>query len=178
VFVLNSIPAGAASGNLGITRFIVTSTTGTGAPGTSFAGAGDGGTDAVVGAWGGTQTVNAAYVVSGGVNVAMTKSVTIINPRGGTQPEPGAVLRYTITVSVPGNGTATGVVVIDAVPANTTYVAGSLRLNGISLTDIADVPVPDAGDFNATNPGAVTVRLGNLTSASPVQTINFDVQIN
>lgn len=177
VFVLNGIPAGAASGDRGITRLIVTSQTGTGAPGTSFAGAGDGGSDAVVGAWGGTQTVNAAYVVSG-VNLVVNKSVTVIDPRGGTQPEPGALLRYTITVTVPGNGTATGVVVTDLVPANTTYVAGTLRLNGISLTDIADVPVPDAGDFNATIPGAVTVRLGNLTSASPVQIIIFDVRIN
>jgi len=174
VFVLNSIPASAANGDRGITRLIVTSQTGTGVPGTSFAGAGDGGSDAVVGAWGGTQTVNGAYIVSG-VNAAVNKSVTVIDPRGGTQAEPGAILRYTITVSVTGGGTATGVVVIDQVPPNTTYVAGGLRLNGISLTDIADA---DAGDFNATTPGAITVKLGNLTSASPVQTIIFDVRIN
>lgn len=174
LFVLNDIPAGVANGDRGFTSLIATSTTGTGIPGTTFAGAGDAGADAVVGAWGGTQTTNASYAVSG-VSVLVSKAVTIIDTRGGTQPEPGALLRYTVTVSVPGSGTATGVVVTDTVPANTTYVAGTLRLNAASLTDIAD---PDAGDVGVTTPGVVTVGLGDLTNASPVQTISFDVRIN
>ncbi|MHB8844932.1 MAG: hypothetical protein ACYC7L_09310 [Nitrospirota bacterium] len=174
LFVLNTIPPSAASGDQGFTRLIATSATGTGIPGATFAGAGDAGSDAVVGLWGGAQTANAAYVV-GGVNVAVSKAVTVIDPRGGTRPEPGALLRYTITVTVPGSGTAAGVVITDMVPVNTTYVAGTLRLNAASLTDIADA---DAGDAGATTPGVVTVRLGDLTNASPVQTINFDVRIN
>jgi uncharacterized repeat protein (TIGR01451 family) len=42
----------------------------------------------------------------------------------------GETLRYTITVKNIGNGDASGVVLRDAVPVNTTYVAGSTTLNG------------------------------------------------
>jgi hypothetical protein len=68
-----------------------------------------------------------------------------------------------------------GVVISDPVPVNTTPVAGTLRLNNSLLTDAADA---DAGDVNATTAGTVTVRLGDLNSASPVQTITFEVKIN
>jgi uncharacterized repeat protein (TIGR01451 family) len=37
----------------------------------------------------------------------------------------GERLRYTITVGTPGTAMATAVVLRDAIPANTTYVAGS-----------------------------------------------------
>ena len=85
-----------------------------------------------------------------------------------------ATLRYTITVRVTGNGTATGVVITDPIPVNTTYVAGTLTVNGIARSDAGD---SDAGDVGQTAPGTVTVDLGDLTSTSPVQTITFDVII-
>ena len=47
--------------------------------------------------------------------------------------DPGDVLRYTIAISNAGAAPATGVVFTDAVPANTTYVADSVRLNGLAL---------------------------------------------
>jgi uncharacterized repeat protein (TIGR01451 family) len=110
-------------------------------------------------------------------NIAVTvgKTVTVIDPYGGSQPVVGATLRYTITAATGGNGTANNVVITDAIPANTTYTAASLRLNGAQLSDAADA---DAGDVGATTPGNVTVSLGALTAASPVQTIVFDVTIN
>lgn len=108
------------------------------------------------------------------VNVVVNKSVTIMDQFGGTQPLPGATLRYTITVSVSGAGTANGVVITDPIPADTTYVAGTLRLNSAALTDNVD---GDAGEL-AGAPGTVTVRLGPLSNASPLQTIVFDVRIN
>jgi uncharacterized repeat protein (TIGR01451 family) len=116
----------------------------------------------------GTFTVATAVVTLG-------KTVAVIDQFGGGNPVAGAVLRYTVTVTVSGSGTANSVVVTDAYPADTGYVAGSLRLNGAPLTDAADA---DAGDAGATTPGAVTVNLGGLTAASPVQTIVFDVRID
>ncbi len=47
--------------------------------------------------------------------------------------DPGDALRYTIEVRNDGPIPATNVVLTDVVPANTTYVAESLRLNGVYL---------------------------------------------
>jgi uncharacterized repeat protein (TIGR01451 family) len=92
----------------------------------------------------------------------------------------GDTLRYTITVKNIGNDNATDVVMRDAIPANTSYVAGSTRLN--------DAPVPDnAGTSPLVNgtlihapedatPGAMRADASNTTSN--VATITFDVLVN
>src|SRR4029453_12193026 len=48
----------------------------------------------------------------------------------------GETLRYTITVRNVGNEDAINVVLRDAVPVNTTYVAGSTTLNGAPVADV------------------------------------------
>jgi len=63
----------------------------------------------------------------------------------------------------------------DNIPANTTYVPGTLRLNSTVLSDATDV---DAGDFLNLPSPHVHVQLGNLTQASGTQTIQFAVTIN
>lgn len=173
VFVLCNIPGAATDGQIGDIKLTATSKTGTGAAGTVFAGAGDGGVDAVIGGTTGAATTTAKYQVVN-VTVSVVKAQTVSDQYAGTQPIPGATIRYSITVTVTGTGTAVGVVITDPIPANTTYTAGTLKLNGAPLTDGAG---DDAGDYNLTNPGKVTVSLGNLTSASAVQTITFDVKI-
>jgi uncharacterized repeat protein (TIGR01451 family) len=47
----------------------------------------------------------------------------------------GETLRYTITVKNIGNASASGVVLRDAVPVNTAYVAGTTTLNGAVVPD-------------------------------------------
>ncbi len=47
--------------------------------------------------------------------------------------DPGDTLRYTITVQNSGAVPATGIVLTDSVPANTTYVANSTLLNGLPV---------------------------------------------
>jgi len=107
--------------------------------------------------------------------VTVAKTAVVTDQYGGSQPMTGATIRYTLSVTASGSGTAMNVVVTDAVPANTTYVPGTLKLNGTALSDALD---SDAGDVGGTTPGSVTVTLGNLTSTSPVQTITFAVRIN
>jgi len=51
---------------------------------------------------------------------------------GNTFVDPGDVLLYTIDINNAGAIAATGVVLTDAMPTNTTYVANSLRLNGVA----------------------------------------------
>ena len=174
VFVRNSVPAGLNSSDLGNTELVATANTGSGAPGLSIASAGDNGTTAVIGSSGARATDIGTHEVSA-TNVVLSKSVLVTDPSGGSQPVTGATLIYRINASVTGPGTATGVVMNDALPANTTYSSGTLSLNATPLTDLADA---DAGDVGATSANTVTVYLGDLTAASPIQSISFEVTID
>jgi len=174
VLVVNDIPAGVVDTNVGITRLTADSRTGTGAPGTTFAGAGAGGVDAVVGTTGADSEADSNYVVSG-VSLAATKSQAVVDQFGGTRPVPGARINYSVVVNVTGSGTAANAVFADNIPANTTYVPGTLRLNTAVLSDGVDA---DAGDYAATPTARVRVALGSLTTASGPQTVTFAVTIN
>ena len=174
VLVLNNIPAGLADGTRGRSQLHAAARTGTGAPGTVFAGQGTGGVDAIAGTSGGQAQIYGEYLV-GAVNVSAVKSQTVTNTFGSTEPVPGATIAYRVVVTATGTGTAVGAAFRDAIPANTTYVAGSLKRNGASLTDAADA---DTGAYVTTPAPAVTVALGDLTSAVGAQTIEFAVTIN
>jgi len=174
VFVVNDIPAGVTDGNRGFSRLMAAARTGTGAPGTVFAGQGVGGTDAVAGTTGANGQATGTYLVAG-IAVNAVKSQTVADQFGGTRPLPGARINYSIVVSATGTGTATATVFSDNIPANTTYVPGTLRLNNTVLSDAADT---DAGDFSSTPTARVRVSLGDLTQASGSQTVQFAVTIN
>ncbi len=171
ILLVNDIPLGLVDGNLGFSELTATSLTGTGAPGDVFGGQGDLGTDAVVGANGGDDTDTGTYIVSN-VSLSIIKSASVTDPFGGTEPVPGALIVYQIVVIASGSGTAINASFSDPIPLFTTYLAGSLTLNGGPLTDAPDA---DAGAFVG---GAVTVLLGDLDSADGPQTIAFTVVIN
>ncbi|MCP4248330.1 MAG: DUF11 domain-containing protein, partial [bacterium] len=88
--------------------------------------------------------------------------------------DPGDVLRYTIVLSNFGAIPATSVVLTDAVPTNTTYVADSLRLNGASLGPDGGVS-PLIGGLpvhSSDNPG------GGIISAGETAVVTFDARVN
>lgn len=176
VFVLSDIPAALASGNLGDSELLAVSSTGTGLPGTVIAGAGEAGTDAIVGTTGGDDQDQGTYQVSS-VALAIAKSSVVADPFGGAQPIPGATITYTLVVTATGVGNADATTLTDAIPASTTYVAGSMTRNAAPLTDASDAPVDDA-DFAVTTPGAISVGLGSLPAGGPAETITFQVTIN
>jgi uncharacterized repeat protein (TIGR01451 family) len=127
------------------------------------------------GALDGKHSATGVFGVSvAALNVNLNKTVTILDQWGGNLAIPGATLRYTIVETTTGGGTANNVMISDPLPVNTEYIANSLRMNNTALTDIADT---DAGDVGVTTANAVTVKLGNLTSSSPRQTITFDAKI-
>ena len=173
VLLVNDIPAGSPDGEYGRSELTATSNTGTGAPGTVLPGLGQGGVDAVIGLSGGEIAVTGQYLV-GDIFLSAVKSQAVLDPFGGGQPIPGAAITYQVVVTATGTGVALGTAFTDPIPANTTYVAGSLRLNGASLTDAGDA---DAGSF-VLGPARVAVSLGDLTSAAGPQTIDFRVTIN
>lgn len=88
----------------------------------------------------------------------------------------GETLRYTITVQNTGSDNATGVYIVDQVPAYTTYVAGSTTLNGVVVPDGASSPLIDGIQVNApedTTPGVLNAGVANNTA-----TVIFDVVVN
>lgn len=175
VFVFGDIPNTVVDTDTGKSALTATAATGSGAAGTVFAGAGDGGVaDAIVGTSTATGTIAGTFLVSN-VVVSIAKTQVVTDQFGGSKAIPGASVEYSLAVTVTGTGTATGVVLTDAIPANTTYTAGTLKLNTLTLSDASD---GDSGDVGATTAGTVTVSLGNLTSASTVQTVVFKVTIN
>lgn len=174
ILLVNDIPANLLDRARGRSELTVRSTTGTGTPGTPFNGRGDAGVDAMVGTSGGDASLEGEYVVAA-LLLSAVKSQTIRDSDGGTRVQPGSRIDYRIVVSLQGSGTADAAQFDDVIPASTTYVAGSLRLNSSSLSDAVD---GDAGEY-AQSPGArVRVDLGDLTSASGPQTIEFAVTIN
>lgn len=173
VLVVNDIPGTATNGQRGRSQLTAVAGTGTGAPGTVFAGQGEGGVDAVAGTSGGDDEAFGEYVVSD-ISLAAVKSQAVVDPFGGTRPVPGARVAYQVVITATGTGTATGAVFSDLVPAGTTYVPGSLSLDGTSLTDAADA---DAGQFIASPAPAVRVALGDLAQADGPRTVRFEVTI-
>ncbi len=171
VFVLADIPPATANLDRGDVELEATALTG-GVTGTIVAGAGDGGTDAVIG--GGVSADVGSYIVSD-LFVQVAKSAVVLDVGGGNTPAPGSTITYTLTVSFNGTGTLANVVITDPLPPFTTYTAGTLTLNGGSLTDAADL---DAGDVGGTTANQVTVALGNVAGGSLPQTITFEVTID
>jgi uncharacterized repeat protein (TIGR01451 family) len=170
VFVVSTIPAGAGDGHRGRVDLTAVAATGSGAPGTSFAGLGQGGGDAVVGATGADAEDDGYYRVAK-ASVAFVKSATVADAFGGTAAAPGSTVTYTLAATVSGSGSLANLRVADAVPAGTTYQAGSLTLEGGALTDAADA---DAGSFTGTG---ISVALGTV-AAGATKTITFQVKID
>jgi uncharacterized repeat protein (TIGR01451 family) len=140
------VPAGAANGAVD-----TTTVTGTSSFDTNVS---DSATD--------TTTINAP-------NLSVVKSVS----PAGNQP-PGTTLTYSIVVTNNGAATANLVVLTDPIPANTTYVVGSIVQDLINRTDAGG---DDNADYNVTNANTVTVDIGSLASTAST-TITFQVTIN
>lgn len=174
VLIVNDMPGGLNDGDIGLSLLRATSTTGTGAPGDVFANAGDGGVDALVGSNGGEDTDVGQYVVSA-IQFTVVKSASVVDPFGGTLAVPGAQITYQVVLTPEGSGTAANSTFTDAIPTDTTYVPGTLALNGVGLTDVAD---SDSGEFISSPIETLNVALGDLTGASGAQTVTFAVIID
>lgn len=170
VFVLVTVPAGALDGQESRVELAATAVTGSGAPGTTFAGAGEDGSNAVVGLSGATALADGLLGV-GIATVTLVKSATVSDPFGGSAPVPGATITYTIEASVTGSGSVSDLVVNDPLPGDTTYVAGTLALDGSGLTDATG---DDAGQVTG---AGVAVDLGAVP-AGTTHSIRFNVRIN
>lgn len=123
-----------------------------------------------------------AYQVMSPVNIL--KTVTVIDTLSGTDPHPGATLRYQLEVSVSGNTSVDNLIITDLIPANTTYTDGSMLLNGSAQTDANDVPVDYSRAIDILSKPVISIEvdlsLGGLVSVAPgiTNVIIFEVTIN
>ncbi|MFC7273892.1 Ig-like domain-containing protein [Paractinoplanes rhizophilus] len=86
-------------------------------------------------------------------NITTTLAGTDVN---GGDLQPGDVIEYRITAQNVGKDIADGVKLADAIPPYTTYVPGSLTLQGVPLTDAAD------GDGGSYASDAAGFSLGSI----------------
>lgn len=130
----------------------------------------------------------------GAAALSVYKSSRIISdPVSSSNPKaiPGAVMEYCISVTNAASAAlAQGISIADVMPANTTYLPGSILVDGTvtspgvsqtcaagtAKTDIVDTPTDDGGNYNG---GTLTVN-GTLSdiAASTSRALIFRVTIN
>ncbi len=116
--------------------------------------------------------------------VSIVKSVTVIDTLGGTDPHPGATLRYQLDVTVAGNTAVDNLIINDVIPVNTTYAVGSIMLNGVAQTDLIDSPADFSRAIDILSLPVVSIEVdlgqGNSIVISPgsTNTITFEVTID
>lgn len=169
LFVILTVPAGIDDGAESAVNLIARTATGSGAPGTVIAAAGESGVDAVIGPGGGIATATAQLVGSAST-VTLVKSAAVADTFGGSSAIPGATITYAIEASVEGSATIDGLMITDAIPDGTRYLADSLTLDGAPLTDVAG---DDAGEAST---AGIAVALGSVAGGTS-RTITFAVLI-
>ncbi len=114
-----------------------------------------------------TPAVNAQVVSS----VALLTPTKTVSPTGAVAP--GQVMTYTISVPNSGSGNTANTTLADAIPAGTTYVAGSTTMNGVAVADVAGaMPFATAAPMNS--PG----RPAGQINGGETATIVFRVTLN
>lgn len=169
VFVIVEAPD-AADGETAQVNLLAEAVTGTGTPGTVFTGQGENGGNAVVGNTNADADVNGTLIATL-ATLELLKSATIVDPFGGSEAVPGAIITFTITATTAGSGSLSDVVVSDAIPTGTAYVPDTLALDGSGLTDAADA---DAGQASASG---IEVAIDTATASTNYE-ITFDVVID
>ncbi|GEM_PF-3849317 len=111
-----------------------------------------------------TETNDGILEFYGDVDVVITKAMQVSNSGtytglGGSMHDfiPGSQITYVITISNNGPGKATNISLSDTLPIKLAYIAGSITIDGVSMTDAAD---GDAADFTA---GVLSVHFAILS---------------
>jgi large repetitive protein len=109
-------------------------------------------------------------------NPASTKIARLL-PSKSTAPvgavSPNDVITYTVTLKNDGTADSSGTTLADPIPANTTYVAGSTRLNGTLISDIGGA-MPFLSPNLLNSPSVASGILATGQSA----VVTFQVRVN
>jgi uncharacterized repeat protein (TIGR01451 family) len=118
------------------------------------------------------STTNASnFKTTTGTTTISIPVMSLVKVANAPDPKPGREITYTITYANSGSGRAIQFVVSDPIPANTTYVAQSVKLNNTPKTDEADA------DEVTVSGSLVTVNVGTVTPQAS-GTIEFRVRIH
>ena len=116
--------------------------------------------------------INSGFFVIQAAKLSLVKSATILDPFGGSEAVPGAIITYQLVATTTGSGTINNLSVTDDIPTNTTYSTESISLDGTGLTD-SDTDA-DAGSFDGSQ---IAVALGSVPGGQ-TRTISFKVTID
>ena len=166
VYVISNTPSVAANaqGNVLLTASALTPGTAGAVAGTALAGLGQGGGFAVVGG-SGAQANATGIMIASGIGLLIAKTVqSVLDPQGTAVVMSGSVLTYRIAATLSGAGTASNLVITDPLPAGTTYVPGSIAVNGLARSDTADA---DNAQYIALT-RTVSVALGNVAAPANI----------
>lgn len=105
------------------------------------------------------------------LSAELVKSQSVVDAMGRPRALKGATVTYSLAAKLTGQGVAHDLAISDPIPTGATYVPGSLRLDGASLTDSADDDIGQAGAEG------IVVRLGDVP-APALRTVTFQVLIN
>jgi uncharacterized repeat protein (TIGR01451 family) len=103
--------------------------------------------------------------------VPRVNAIKTVSPTGAVLA--GQVLTYTITVNSDGTANTIGTTLRDAIPAGTSYVAGSTTLNAVAVADVAGA-MPFAAERTINGPGRPPGQI-NVGEAAVVR---FQVRVN
>ena len=166
IYVVSNTPivAANAQGNVLLDAAALTPGAAGAAPGTGLAGLGEGGGFAVVGS-SGAQANATGIMIASGIALVIAKTVqSVLDPHGTAVVMSGSVLTYRIAATLSGAGTASNLMITDPLPLGTTYVPGSIAVNGLARSDAADV---DNAEYIAAS-RTVSVSLGNLPAPANI----------
>lgn len=173
IYVISDTPnvANNLRGEVRLTATSLTAGAAGTAPGTSLAGSGQGGVYAVVGTSSAQANATGSYITNG-LGLVVNKSVTsVLDPNGTAVLMPGSVVTYQIEAVLSGAGTASNLMITDPLPADITYLPGSIIVSGTTRTDAAD---SDNAQFAA---NTVSVSLGDVAAPANI-VITFRATIN
>ena len=114
-------------------------------------------------------TVTGIVTLTTTVHAPVLTIVKTVSPTGAQPPQ--TVLTYTVTITNTGHGSATGLQLIDTIPTNTTYVAGSITVDGSTRTDAGD------GDNAAIQSSSIVADFAAI-GAGGSRTVAFQVTID
>ncbi len=204
VHVVSDIPAGEANGNTSSgTLTAISNSDGTGGaandytetagadtPGTVDTVLGDGAGDTDAARDGDHSDDDAYRVVTATITVTKTSTVISDPFNLGVNPKaiPGAVIEYCVQVSNTGGAAASNVIVTDAIPANTTYQAGSIVSGGTVTLGVCnadgaaedddnaggDETDPNGGSFAAGTVSTTVTSVGAGTTTTSIYRVTID----
>ena len=171
LFLISDIPTTIYS-NCSKSKNILSATSNTGGSGTigtMYTTAGINGVVAIDGMSGGKDRDTGIYEIK---NLYAKLAISATTP---AETFTSSIIKYTIIATLTGDGVLDSLVVADTIPVGTSYIANSLKLDGVSLSDAVD---SDNGSFGS---GEIKVDLRSATQTPTniySKSISFEVKVD